>query len=221
MKKVMAITVVVCCISLVSCQTTAQKNAASIVENFSLMLEKEKICLNKIYSNSAYQPLRARISNNPTLTQLTDNGLPTDEEQKLIIAEHNDQAECRMVLIEGLMNSIPGLIPVFVQYYNTNDLILADLIERKINWGAANKRFKASFLELQTQAVSTVKQLERELSASHNSELAQRQAAYNSFRQWNQNQQALRQNQQMIDSLNRPVITDCTRFGNSVNCTSR
>lgn len=221
MKKTMVITIVIFCISMVSCQTTAQKTTASIVENFTLMREKETTCLNKIYSNPVYQPLRERINNNPTLTQLTDKELPTDEELRLIVTEHNERAVCRTVIIEGLMNSVPGLIPVFVQYYNTNDLILADLIERKINWGEGNKRLRASFLELQTQAISTVKQLERDLSVSHNNELAQRQAAYNSFRQWRQNQEALRQNQQMIDSLNRPVITDCTRFGNTVNCRSR
>jgi len=119
------------------------------------------------------------------------------------------------------MDFSPSIAFVFVQHYYALDLILSYLIERKITWGEANKRLSASFLDLQTQSISTVKQLDRELSAAHNNELAQRQAAYNSFRQWRQNQEALRQNQQMIDSLNRPVITDCTKFGSGVRCTSR
>jgi hypothetical protein len=61
-------------------------------------------------------------------------------------------------------------------------------------------------------------QLVQELAASHQAELAQRQAAANAVSQWGYQQQMLWQNQQLI---NRPVITNCDRWGSSITCTSR
>jgi hypothetical protein len=52
------------------------------------------------------------------------------------------------------------------------------------------------------------------LERQHENELARRQAAVNALARWSQTQQ-------MIDAANRPVITNCTRFGDSTNCLSR
>jgi hypothetical protein len=49
---------------------------------------------------------------------------------------------------------------------------------------------------------------------------AQRAAVAQAFSNAMYQQQLLNQNQQMINNRNRPVTTNCNRFGNSVNCTS-
>lgn len=224
MKKATAITTVLLCFLMASCQTSAQKQANTVMENLKITVQKLGVCEKDVSANPMYRPLGNCFpsgGNAPTLMQLTNKKLPTDEEVQLIISWHNDRARCRVIRIEGLMNSVPGLVPSTVEHYYDTDLVLADLIERKITWGEANKKFHALNLEFQQKWTQIAFDFMKELTASHQAELAQRQAAYNSLQQWRQNQEVLRQNQQMIDSLNRPVITDCTRLGNSVHCTSR
>ncbi len=181
-------------------------------------------CVRKIETNPAYRPMFQRIPFdarvNPTLTQLADNGVPNDEDIEAIIAIHNELAPCRERAIEDLMKIIPGIVPIHIQSLHAMDLIFVDLIQRKITWSEANKRRVAlrddSTAKLQVAGV----QLDRELVASHHAELAQRQAALDALRQWAYQQQVLRQNQQLINSLNRLVITNCSNYGNSVRCSS-
>jgi hypothetical protein len=156
----------------------------------------------------------------PTLSQLADESLPTDEDAKMIIALHNDMAPCRERLIEDTVKITPGFIPTMLQFYNASDLILVDLIQRKITWGEANKRRSANINKFMEKMQAVGYQIDRELAASNQAELAQRQAALNALSQWAQQQQVLMQNQQMMNSLNRPVITNCTRIGNSIKCSS-
>ena len=52
------------------------------------------------------------------------------------------------------------------------------------------------------------------LERQHESELARRQAALDAMARW-------AQTQQVINAINRPVITNCTRAGNFTNCMSQ
>jgi hypothetical protein len=67
--------------------------------------------------------------------------------------------------------------------------------------------------DLKTKIAETDRQYVAGLEASHDAELARRQTAANALMQWSQQQQ-------LINAATRPVTTNCTRFGSSVNCTS-
>jgi hypothetical protein len=116
----------------------------------------------------------------------------------------------------------PGVIPIFVEYYHKSDVVMADLIQRKITWSEVNK----SRLALNDQLIHKLqvfnKETNRQFAASHESELAQQQAAANALAQWAYQQQVLRQNQKLISRqlMNSLVITDCQRFGDSIRCSS-
>jgi hypothetical protein len=154
---------------------------------------------------------------NPTLTQLADEDVPTDEEIQLVVAIHNEIAVCREQGIQDYMKILPGIIPIVVQGYYQGDLIILDLMQRKISWGDANKRRTVLMNEMRAKLQEAGAQLDRELAASHQAELAQRQRAWNALSQWAYQQQVLQQNQQLI---NRPVITNCSGAGSTIQCTS-
>jgi len=210
---------------MISCQTAAQRQLISIRENNQIANKRIMDCNQKIESNPAYSILLPHTplnwaTNDPTLTQLADNSLATDEEIAAIIALYNESAPCRAQQIEDYMKIVPGLVPILVQSYHAAEIVVVDLIQRKISWGEANKTLLAQKDEYRIRARDAYQQLGRELQASHEAELAQRQQALNALSQWVYQQQVLAQNQRLINAVNRPVTTHCWWNGNSLQCQS-
>jgi hypothetical protein len=162
---------------MVSCSTAAQRQASFIRENNQAANQKASNCSNNVYTNPDYQRIIQHIPKNPTLEQLADNGVPTDEDIRDIIAFHNETARCRRQLIEDYTKFIPGFVPEFVKLTHEIDIITVDLIQRKITWGEASKRRLAVQDEYRAKFRAFGEQLDRDLTASHQSELAQRQGA--------------------------------------------
>jgi hypothetical protein len=162
-----------------SCSTAAQRQASFIRENDQVAKQKLMDCLHKVEINPDYHslaehmPIRGNV--NPTLEQLADNGLPTDQDIRVIFAFHNEAEYCRLQLIEDYMKFIPGIVPTLTQFNHQSNLISVDLIQKKITWGEANKRRLALKDEYRGKIQAFFEQLDRDLAASHQSELAQRQ----------------------------------------------
>lgn len=208
------------------CQTTAQRQYDLSQTNIQEGNQKLFTCYQKIATNSAYQGIAQHIALlrngklEPTIAQQSDNGVPSDEDVQTIIALHNENAICREQAIENFMKVIPWFIPTLVQSYHAGDLITVDLIQRKITWGDANKRRVAVRDDLMVKKQAAEAQFYRDLNASHYAERSQQLDAINALSQWTSQQQTMMQNQRMINTLNRPVTTDCTGYGNSIHCTS-
>jgi hypothetical protein len=100
-------------------------------------------CFQRIQSNPAYQGVVRHMNidgnKSPSLEQLTDAAMPTDEEIQVIMAVHSDMVECREQFLQDYGKIFPNVIPLMRQLYSSSDLIFADLVERKITWGDANK----------------------------------------------------------------------------------
>jgi hypothetical protein len=199
-------------ILLVSCSTASQRQEAFINENMTATYQKSEACIQRANTNPAYQSIAEHmpLNSKATLEQLADNGKPTDKDIKVIIALHNEKEPCRVQLIQDEMKILPGLVPIDIKYFHEKDLIAVDLIQRKITWGEANKKYMASKVEYQAKFRAFVDQLYRDLNASHRAELAQRQAAYNALSQWSYQQQVLRQNQELIDAQRNNNMMHCT-----------
>jgi hypothetical protein len=211
-------------ISIIGCATAAQQRAAQLRRDIPVVIAKSKSCSDAVDDKPNYLQVGYRTASKnlrtPTLAQLTDDGLATDEETALIVDRHNDMAHCREQLIKELMNVESGVIPIMTTYWQMGDLVLADLITRKITFGEANKRRSALVNEQVAKLTEYGNQLDRNLAAAHNAEIQNRDAAFSALLQWSQQQQMLMQNQQMLNAINKPVTTNCYRIGNSVQCTS-
>ena len=158
---------------------------------------------------------------------MADTSKPTKEDVKNIIAVYNEDAQCRKQTIEELSGILPSMVPIVVDGYRAYDLITADLIERKISWGEANKRKVDVYSDTMKNLRAEESRVKEELKMSHGAEIANRQAALhavgNSLQEWGKQQQAQAeriQNQQLIDNLNRPRLTNCQLIGNTVQCTT-
>jgi hypothetical protein len=224
MKRILLVTLLFIFLLTAGCQTAAQRQSSFIRENMQVANQKITTCIEKVATNPAYQsisvhvPLSGKV--NPTLVQLTDNGMPTDEDIQVIIAIHNEMEHCRGQAIEDYSKITPGIIPMAVQMYHAGDLVVVDLIQRKITWGEYNKRRVALRDEFRVKIQAFYAQLDRDLVTSHRAEIADRQRAANALSQWSYQQQTLWQNQQLINTLNRPTLTNCTTTGNMTNCRS-
>lgn len=216
--------VIFACLLIASCQTMAQRQAISIRENTLEANQKARACVHAIEVNPSYQSIAQHIPLNgnvePTLAQLADKGVPSKKDIQIIIAVHNDLSVCRERAIEDYMKATPSIIPTLVQAFHASDLVTVDLIQRKITWGKANKKLLALKDKFRAKLQDAFNQIDRNLTASHRAELEQRQRAIDALSQWSYQQQVLMQNQQLINTLNRPVTTNCTAYGNSVHCSS-
>jgi hypothetical protein len=74
-------------------------------------------------------------------------------------------------------------------------------------------------VQLQTRLATVSAAINRDLNASHNTEVAQRQAAA-ALSNWAYQQQVLLQNQQAVNAANRPRTTNCQYVGAYLNCTT-
>src|ERR1700744_6388434 len=82
------------------CATAAQQQATKMVGVFQQAGKEVNACVATIYNKPEYAavashlPLPSEI-NKPTMSQLADDSLPTEEESKLLINMHDDAIPCR------------------------------------------------------------------------------------------------------------------------------
>jgi hypothetical protein len=138
---------VILCVVMTSCATTAQRQGAARSQGIQVVRQNWKSCTDKITSNPTYWTLfqhRPFSANKATLAQLADTGVPSDEDVDLIIAFHNEMANCRAQFVENAMQVDPGVVPIYTESWHKADLLMVDLIQKKITWGESNKQRIAS-----------------------------------------------------------------------------
>ncbi len=202
---------------LTSCATAAQMRAASIQRNGLAANARAMVCIETVMDNPNFQSLAVHmpvgLKTDPTMTQLIDNGVPSDNEAATLIKYHDALEPCRQRLVKDYMEIAPSIASILISEYEKGDLITADLIQHKITWGEANKKRQALRAEITEQITIAAQEIDRGLAQENAAEIANRQRIFNNWMAW-------QQNQQLINNLNRPTYTNCTRFGNTVNCTS-
>ena len=147
------------------------------------------------------------------MEQLTDEKVPSPADAKLLAARFDDATRCRISYLNAISTVRPDLVAVYIDFYSKNATNVAMLVERKITWAEAVRRGQSNSSDGRQKIALADHQWVADLNASHQAEMAQRQAAANAMMQWSAQQQ-------MINVMNRPRQTNCYGFGNSVNCTS-
>jgi hypothetical protein len=150
----------------------------------------------------------------PSIDQRMDNSIPTPAEVQALLALHREGIEpCRKIALDGATKIHPVLPGILAEAYANGDANYVKLAKREETWGEyvtaedqINRSAKAKLAQAEQQVVGR-------LQASHTQELQRRQAAAAALAQWGYQQQ-------VIAAMNRPVQTNCTRFYNTVNCTS-
>lgn len=157
----------------------------------------------------------------PSLDQRMDSSKATPEEVQALLAFHREGIEpCRRVMIDEASKVHPVVPGILAEGFANGDANYIRLVKREETWGdyitATDQNVRAVRAKLAQAEQAVVGKLE----ASHAQEVRQRQAAAAALSNWAYQQQVLLQQQQVINAMNRPVMTNCQRVGTMVNCTS-
>ncbi len=209
---------------LSGCATAAQRQAQQMGQSMATARDQATACFGQINSDPAYTDLLERHSalkdvHLATLAQQTDPSYVTQREVDLLSERRERGMPCRQVLIDGYKVA-PTVDVLWTELYARHDAALIQLIKRQITWGEYITSSRAIFEDETAKMQAAGRRIDAELNAEHRQETAQRAAAAQAFSNAMYQQQLLNQNQQAINAANRPVTTNCNRFGNSVNCTS-
>lgn len=123
----------------------------------------------------------------------------------------------------GLSNdwgSPQNYVAYLSKWYAKADENTLAFIQNKIAIGEYNTIEHKDIAVRREKLNEGVANINQQLNQSHSYQLSQRQAAARSLQQWSYQQQLLQQNQQMINSINRPTTTNCRYVDSTINCTS-
>jgi hypothetical protein len=202
---------------LIGCATRAERQFQSIKATNQQNLAQLKACTDAVHNLPEYTPLRVRMPNNAqsiTLEQLAETSRATAEEARAIFGTHPRLQECRKTFLNGVAQSEPSLVPIFTAAYSKADDAALSLAQRKITWGDYIRGLRDRAAEMQTAIQAEDRHVVSGLKEEHEAELARRQRAADAIAAW-------AQTQQIINAANRPVITNCNRFGSMVNCVTQ
>jgi len=211
------LTCVVTLFLLAACATAAQRQAQQASTMTREAATQLKSCISAVVDKPEYAALLPHTpdldSGQHTMAQLTNETVPSVQDARLFAARFDEVNPCRKRFLSALAAVRPDLVPILADGYAKGDAVAALLVERKITWAESAKRAEENTNSLRKQLAAADQQWIAELKAENQAELAQRQAAAAALMQWSQQQQ-------MINAINRPVTTNCNRFGSTVNCTS-
>jgi hypothetical protein len=199
---------------LVGCATQAQRQFQTMKTSNQANLGQMKTCVTNVYNSPEAAPLRGHLALNPsdvTLQQMSDNTFATPTEVQAIYAAHPLIQACRKAVLSGLAQSEPSLVPILIATYNKGDDDLLALSQQKMTWGDYVRRARDRATEAQAALQAEDRSVVSGLQQEHQAEITQRQRAAEALTAW-------AQTQQLINAANRPVMTNCSALGSTVNC---
>lgn len=202
---------------LTGCATAAHREGEGIRASLRAANEQAAACVAQVNANPAFAELErhrpAADIHQATLSQLTDQTFATSHEVDLISERRGPVIVCQKPFVDVYMAQAPALGIVWMERFSRADADVLQLAQRHISWGEYVTRSKNLADDTRLKLVATGQRLDADENARNQQELAQRAAAAQAFSQ-------SMQQQQMINNMNRPVTTNCNRFGSSVSCTT-
>ena len=215
-------------------QTQAQITSDAIWQRISTGMRESTQCADQAKSTPSGQKVGNEVlflgTDDPKRFELSGSKAKLNKAQKSALNQYlADATKCRKYGLDST-SGLPQQT-VLVTYYSKMDQIYAGLLSGEMTIGEANKKKMSAFADLQSGMNSANSEMQQNLNNAHNQEISQRQrnaAMLLNYMQGqqviNQNQQLINQNQQAITNQqlqnNKPLNTNCTKYGNQVNCTT-
>jgi len=234
-----------CCLSLVGCETMQlqpQKSQAQI-ENERISSRTRaadaayKVCSDEVKATGIqvrfYEEILYENENAANKFKLmTKNELPLQEQIEYLKETMPALTKCRTHIIDGYATT--PFQTVALKYLNAQDEIYIKLMKSEITIGKANEDRSKIVAQQKIDWANAAAELDSRLRSMHESEMTGRRqtaaAMLPYLMQQQQNQQFQQQmfyQQQMQNIIsNRPVMTaptttNCSSYGNQINCTTR
>jgi hypothetical protein len=211
------LTLLVMLVLLAGCSTGAQRQSQAIRENDGASGQQLRACAEAVYNSPAFDPIRPKLPmdvRKATIEQQTDSSMATDEQIAAVLDTHPRLQACRQTYLDRESETTPSRVPIISAFLAKSESSLIDVVQRKKSWGEHVRYVKEAFPQFERQLIAENQRIQAGLDQSQQAELSRRQAAAAAFGQY-------MQTQQMINAINRPVTTNCNRFGNNVNCVTR
>ena len=155
----------------------------------------------------------------------------TPAQKKAFLDYIQANQKCRAI-VRAELGGYPALVTVYENYFGDSDIMYSKLISKEITIGEANRQKAQLLAKLKTEYTTATGAMNDRYNAQINQEMqaaqadaAQRRAIAAQFLMNQQNINAAQQmnNQNQLNNQilnNKPVNTNCNRYGNQVNCTS-
>ena len=158
---------------LSACATMAQQQFKNMQGGIALARTHVKACEERV--NADAPPVASKTSPTPTAAQLADQTLPTPDEARQVARHSAAITACCTTFRDELAAADPALAqPVDQLIFDANN-IDADLIQRRITWGEANRRLYQVLHQDGAALRDAHNGTVHSLQAQHQAELDQRQ----------------------------------------------
>lgn len=215
-------------------QTQAQITSDAISQRIGAGARESTQCIEQVNSTPSGQKVRNEVlfynTDDSKRFELSASKAKINKSQKLALSEYASEAtKCRKYALDAT-SGLPQH-SVLISYYSKLDQIYVGLLAGDMTIGEANKKKTVAYADFQSGINSANNEVQQNLNNAHNQEVGQRQrnaAMLLNYMQGqqviNQNQQLINQNQQAITNQQlqntKPLNTNCTKYGNQVNCTT-
>ena len=165
---------------LFGCASAAQRQLAATVAANRAAAQEFQACTAAIYNQPELAPLRRDLPpnvRNASLEQLANQNFVSDEEIRLILANHPKLQVCRQQLVAEVSQTMPTVAPILVSMTTAEDNYTIELLQRKLRWGEFLQRLRETVNEGDAEIAAEGRRLLAGLQQAHESELMQRQAA--------------------------------------------
>lgn len=207
---------------LAGCQTAAQLRVAEVEKEATASKASADICVRAVNSKAEFQTIFGHVSKigTPSLAQLADQSKISDTDLVTYLAWQEDLQPCRKARLESFRKIDGSVAEAFSDYLSEANVARIELIQRKINWGEFLTKMVGVDTRARTNMQAARQSMMSQLDQQHQQEIGRRAAMAAAISAASQQVQENNLRQQQINYLNRPVNTNCTRFGNQVNCTT-
>jgi len=209
---------------LTGCATQAQKQRSNMQAQLVQAISETNTCYSDISNEEAFKSINAVLilgHNDPrAVEKMLIGRTATQSEKEALLQVLNLSSLCREKNLTNMANIHPDFVSIYAEWYAQYDEEFLILLEGETTIGEVNKLRKKRLSKQATQWNAVTNKIDQQLGKAHQSEMAARERARAALQQWNYQQQQIQQNQQIINSMNRPKMTDCHFMGNDISCTT-
>lgn len=223
-KKIQIWILLACALAVAGCQTAAQRQFQELQSNATRANEAWVACSLGVVNTPEFRPIVRRVAKPPlpgarsALERIGDPDLATPEEIRLIPAFHEAISACWTGLAEGYDKVDQAQSALIRSIQNDSANRWLAIMRRQITWGQANQQADAALTVFLQQTRENDQRAVGRLENMHAAEISNRQAAAAALSAAGASMQRAAIQQQMLNTMNRPVTTNCLRTGNFVNC---
>ena len=206
-------------LSLSSCnQTSAQATFVNQNAQATKAVLDFKACRRQVREEESFSTISKYLTDLETgqftIEQLANQNKPTQDEARTYAKFYDANTPCGMNFLQQISTVRPDTTTIFIDSQEAYKKSVLNLVTRKISWGNYSNRV-ADSNAIKIRALSEADtQNQQQLQTRNTEEIAQRRQAVISYLH-------VMQNQQLITSINRPIVTNCNAYGSSVNCISQ